>query len=219
MRRVLRFVFKLLALALVIFLLTALGIVLNGLSDAGQKADAALVMGDAAGVQGQSDPRLDRAVELYNDQEFPFIIVGGSASPAMTKYLERHGIPSSAIIEDHQGETTEEMAHRAAGIVASRQFQSVMIVTEYYRMTLAQLALTHEGVAGIQKAHVGKPDKADAWEIARATVALYEYIGKTYLLPAAEKAREEAQDGIDNIKKDGEKAKDKVNKGLDSLPK
>jgi hypothetical protein len=220
MGRVFRFVFKLFVGALVFFLLTAVGIVLDGLSDAGQKADVALVTGHAEVVQGKSDPRLDRVVQLYNDGEFPAIIVSGSTtSDAMAEYLESRGIPSSAIIEAHPEETAQQTARNVAEIMKEHQFQSVMIVAEYYHMALTQLALMHEGVTGIQKAHVGKPDKADAWKIGLEVVAVYDYVGKIYLLPAAEKAREEAQAGIEKAKVDAANAKEKVNKSLDGLTK
>jgi hypothetical protein len=226
MRRLFSLVFKLLVAALVIFLLTALWIVLDGLSDSGQKADVALVTGHAEAMQGASDPRLDRVVQLYNDGEFPFIIEteptgdpNHDGSGGIAAYLENHGIPANAIIEARQTENMPATAHDVADIMKSHHFQSVMIVTDYYRVTRIKLTLVHEGITDIQKAHVGKPDKADAWKIGREVVALYDYIGKVYLLPAAEKAREEAQAGIDKAKTDAEKAKGKVDKGLDSLPK
>jgi uncharacterized SAM-binding protein YcdF (DUF218 family) len=227
MRRLFSLVFKLLVAALVIFLLTAVWIVLDGLSDAGQKADVALVTGYPESPRGHAaEPRMDRVIQLYNDGEFPFIVVSGPTDPggydqpdAMAKYLESGGIPASAIIEENRGEDTQDAAHDMAGIMKSHQFQSVMLVTDYYRMTRARLALTHEGVADIQKVHVGKLRKEDAWKIGREVVALYDYIGKTYLLPAAEKAREEAQAGMDKAKTDVKKAKEKVDKSLDNMAK
>ena len=138
----------------------------------------------------------------------------------MAEYLEAHGLPSSAIITYNQGEeSTQETARIVAEIMKSHQFQSVMIISDYYRITRTKLALTHEGITNIEKAHVGKLQKEDAMKIGREVVALYDYIGKIYLLPAAEKAREEAQVGMDKAKSDAEQAKEKVDKNLDNMAK
>ena len=238
MRRLFNVIFQLVAAALLIFLFTAVWIVFDGLNDLGEKADVALVIGHSELSEGNAEqPRLDRVIKLYNEGEFPFIIVSGSTRrstitinnrsgiftddrPAeMAKYLESHGVPSNAIIEGRQGQNTQETARDVAGIMKSHQFQSVMIVTDYYHMTRTKLALHHEGVAEIQKAHVGKLQKEDALKIGREVVALYDYVGKVYLLPAAEKVKEEAKVGMDKAKVDAEQAKKKVDKSFDGLSK
>jgi hypothetical protein len=155
-------------------------------------------------------------VQLYNQGEFPFVIVGGSTSP---EYLESRGIPSSAIIEAHGSGTTQGNAREVAQIMKSHQLQSVMIVSDYYQITRTKLALNHEGITEIEKAHVGKLRKEDALKIGREVVALYDYIGKIYLLPAAEKVRKEAQVGLDKAKTDAETTKEKVDKSLDNMAK
>jgi uncharacterized SAM-binding protein YcdF (DUF218 family) len=217
MRRLFKIIFQLVAVAFLCFVGTAAWIVFSGLSDSGEKADVALVT-DLRGA--------DRAIKLYKEGAFPFIIVCGSTGQgsenevaAVGKYLESNGVPASAIIEDRRDENTLEAARHVAAIMKTRQFESVMIVADYYRITRAQLALDHEGVAEIDKAHVGKLQKEDALKIGREVVALYAFIGKVYLLPAAEKAKDEAKVGMDKASSDAEKAKDSVDKSLDGLAK
>ena len=230
MRRFFSLIFQLIAAALVIFLFTAVWIVFDGLIDLGEKADVALVTGDSETPQVNAEqPRLDRVIKLYNDGEFPFIILSGSTvrasrshdddPAAMAKYLESRGIASSVIIEDRRGKDTPDTAREVAEIMKSHRFKSVMVVTDYYHVTRTKLALVHEGIADIQKAHVGKLRKEDAWKIGREVVALYDYVGKIYLLPAAEKVKKEALVGLDKAKADAEKVKEKIDKSLDSLPK
>jgi uncharacterized SAM-binding protein YcdF (DUF218 family) len=227
MRRLFKLIFQLVAAALFIFLCTVAWILFDGLTDLGEKADVALVIGHSEYSQGKAEqPRLDRVVKLYNDGEFPFIIVSGGTSrstsdepAAIAKYLESQGVPANVIIQEHRGVTTAETARFVAEIMKSHQFDSVMVITDYYHVTRTKLALSHEGVAQIQKAHVGKLQKEDAWAIGREVVALYNYVGRVYLLPAAEKAKEEAQVGLDKAKVDAEKAKEKVDKSLDNMAK
>jgi vancomycin permeability regulator SanA len=227
MRRLFNVIFQLIVAGLVIFLLTAVWIVFDGLNDLGEKSDVALVTGRSEAREGAAEqPRLDRAIKLYNAGEFPFIIVSGATSrstydepAAMAKYLESHGIPSNAIIENHRAESTQDTARHVAEIMKSHEFESIMVVSDYYDITGTKLALTHEGVAEIQKAHVGKLQKEDAWKIGREVVSLYNYIGRVFLLPAAEKVKEEAKVGADKAKADAEQAKKKVDKSLDSMAK
>jgi uncharacterized SAM-binding protein YcdF (DUF218 family) len=226
MRRLFNLIFQLVAATVFIFLGTAAWIVFDGLSDSGQKTDVALVTGHAESAQGTSEPVLDHVVQLYNQGEFPFIIetepTGGpnhDGSGGIAAYLESKGIPSSAIIEAHWSGTTQGNAREVAQIMKSHQFQSVMIIADYYQITRTKLALTHEGIVDIEKAHVGKLRKEDAFKIGREVVALYDYIGKIYLLPAAEKVQKEAQVGMDKAKTEAEKAKGKVDKSLDSMVK
>jgi len=213
--------------AVFFFLCTSALIIFDGLNDQGQKADVALVTGHAQVVPGKPNPLLDRVVDLYNAGDFSFIILSGSTGgsagdepAAMAEYLERHGIPPGVVIRGRKGgESTQETASRVAEIMKLRQFKSVMIVADYYHITRTRLVLSHEGIAEVERAHVGRLQKEDAVKIAREVVALYVYVGKTYLLPAAEKVKKEAEVGIDKVDADALQAKDKVNKGLDNMAK
>jgi hypothetical protein len=100
-----------------------------------------------------------------------------------------------------------------------------MIVTSYYHITRTKLALEHAGVRDIEQAHSGVVEKDDAFMIARETIAFYYYLGKFYLLPAAENARQEAGPALEKVKQDVQadsnklksdagQAKDKVQQDL-----
>jgi hypothetical protein len=101
----------------------------------------------------------------------------------------------------------------------AHDLNSVMVVTDYYHVTRTKMALMHDGVISIQKAHVGKLSEDDAWEIAREVVALYTYVGRVYVLPVVEKVTQEAKVGVDKAKVDADEAKKKVDKGFDSMSK
>jgi hypothetical protein len=210
MRRLFSFIFRLVAAAIFLLLCLAAFVVFDGLNDAGQKADCALVTTRMDVTPGQTQqPALDRAVKLYNDGVFPVIIVGVSAKPgevsdttAMVGYLQSHGVPAGAIIEARRSATTQELTENVAEI-----------------MKRVKLELSHEGVGNIEKSHVGQLRKEDALRIGREVVALCDYVGHVYLLPAAEKAKAEAQVGMDKASVEAEEAKQKVDKSLDNLAK
>jgi len=227
MRRLFKLIFQLIAAAIFLFLCVAAWIVFDGLNDSGQKADCALVTGHIDSASGHvAQPALDYAAKLYNDRVFPVIIIAATSKPgtnddeeAMAKYLKSHGVPADAIILVRRSETTPELTHNVVAIMKSLQFQSVMIVADYFRVTRIKLALSHEGVGDIEKAHVGKLEREDVLKIGHEVVALCDYVGHVYLLPAAEKAKEEAKVGMDKASVEAQKAKEKVDKSLDSLAK
>jgi hypothetical protein len=226
MGRLFRVILQLVLVAVVIFILTAVLVVMDGLNDHGTKADIALVLSQPDGPHAGADPLLNYVVKLYHEGDFPAIIVFGSAGggvpdePAlMARYLESHGIAASAIIENHGNENTPGVARRVAEIMRENHAQSVMIIADYFRMTRMKLVLNQNEITDVDKAHVGKFQKEDVPGIAREVVALYDYVGTTFLLPAAEKVKSEAQVGLDNVRADAEKAKVKVDKSVDSLPK
>jgi uncharacterized SAM-binding protein YcdF (DUF218 family) len=224
MRRIIGFFIKLAVAALCFVGITVLLVIFDGLNDVGDSADAALVVGRDDGTV--DDAQLERAAKLYKDGEFHQIIVSSAseypsfdAQAAMTKSLEEHHVPSSAIIEDSGAKDTAEMAHDVAELMKDHNFTSVMIVSDYYRMTRIKLALLHAGVASIAKSHVGQASIGDAWPIAREVGALYSYFYHTFIAPTAEKVKQEATTEADKASKEAQKARDSVNNQLDKLPK
>ena len=223
MRRLFSLIFKLLGVVLVFFFVTVAWILFDGLSDLGDKAEVALVMGTPESTETVSDqPLLDRVVKLFNDGEFPLIIVSGSkvksGAQSMAKYLEEKGIPSNVIVID-EAATTPEATRKAVEIMKARDLHSVMIVTDYYHVTRTKLAFLHDGITSIQKAHIGVLDKSDAEAIGREVVALYGYVARVYVLPTVDKIAKEAKVGAEKAKADAEEAKKKVDKGFDTMSK
>jgi vancomycin permeability regulator SanA len=225
-------IFRLITLAVIILIGTAIWIVYDGLNDSGDHADCAVVPGGGVLRSGLPGPilrgRLDRAIELYRAGKFPLIIVSGATKlggydepAAMSNYLIEHQVPATAIVQDKIGAHTSDTGEDVARIMKERHLQSVMVVTNYYHITRTKLALKHGGLHDIEQAHVGVVQKEDAYMIARETVALYYYIGKFYLVPAAEKAKEDAQPTLEKVKQeaqtDGEKLKDEADKARDKV--
>ena len=200
-----RLLLNLIALALVIAIGTAVWIIIDGLNDQETPADCAVVLGNAVAADGTPgtvvQQRLDKAVELYRAGKFPLLIVSGGdkdgrdEAAGMDHYLTAHGVPFNAIIEDNAGINTNATAHDVAAIMQARGLHSCMIVSHYYHITRAKLALKHAGVTTLSQGHAGSLNPGDIYFIGREVVGVYDYLGKWYLRPAAEKA--EAQASID----------------------
>ena len=235
------FIFRLVALAALVFIGTAVWVVFDGLSDKGNHADVGVVPGTAVLRTGLPGPilraRLDRAIELYRAGKFPIVIVSGATKlggydepTVMTNYLVEHDVPRTSILTDSLGANTDDTGVDVAKIMKEHHVTTAMIVTNYYHITRLKLALQHAGIHDVEQMHVGVVNKEDAFMLGREVVALFDYLARFYLIPAAEKAGQEAQVAGKEIQKDAqagsakahdeaEKAKQKVNDGLDSLKK
>jgi vancomycin permeability regulator SanA len=199
-----RFLTQLITLVIVVAVLTAVWIVYDGVNDQGDSADCAVVLGTAVKTDGQPSPvlqaRLDRAIQVYQTGKVPLIIVSGAdhvegnnEASAMAAYLEAHGVPASAVIQDHLGVNTDATAHDTAKIMIERRLKSVMVVTSYYHIARTKMALRREGVSEIRQAHSGVVRKEDAFSIAREVIDIYYHLYKYYLGPATMKAAAVAQ--------------------------
>jgi vancomycin permeability regulator SanA len=231
-RGLFRLIFRLITLALLVLIGTAIWIVYDGLDDQGTHADVAVVPGNGIKRDGTPGPilrdRLDRAIELYDKGEFPLIIVSGATKlggydepAAMSNYLVEHQVPATAVIQDKVGIHTSETGDDVARIMHARGLHSVMVVTNYYHVTRTKLALRHAGIHDIEQAHVGVVRKDDAPMLAREVLALYYYLGRFYLVPATEQAKTEAWVDSQKMKEeaqvDGEKIKDQAEETRDKI--
>ena len=84
--------------------------------------------------------------------EYPFVIVsggydkiGGDEATAMGNYLAAHGVPPERIIRDSHGVNTYESARFTARLLHERGWRSVCVVTHFYHVPRARLALRRFG--------------------------------------------------------------------------
>jgi vancomycin permeability regulator SanA len=221
-----RLIYRLIALAVLVFVGTAVWIVFDGLNDHGDKADAAVVPGNAILRDGMPAPilrgRLDRAIELYQKGDFPLIIVSGATKlggydepAAMSNYLVEHQVPVTAVVQDKGGVDTFATGADVARIMHTHRLHSVMVVTDYYHITRMKLALEHAGVKDIDQTHSGVVTADDALRLTREVVALYYYIGKFYFIPAADKASAEAEVDAEQLKEQAQIESEKIKQSAD----
>ena len=158
-------------------------------ADSPQQADVMIVLG--AGLNsdtGEPLPtlayRLDRAVELYNAEYAPAIIVTGgmgvdepvSEAEAMRDYLVAAGVPESAILLEDQARDTAENMALSREIMEQNGFADAIIVTSDYHMWRA-LRLARD--AGVQATGATSPNSDTiffkAMNLARETLAWLQY--------------------------------------------
>ena len=95
----------------------------------------------------------------------------------MRDVLIRSGVPAGAIIVDREGNNTRLTAIHARRIMQERGWQSAVVISQYYHVPRAKLALRQEGVAHVSAAAA---EYRFAWtdplSIVREVAGFYSYM-------------------------------------------
>lgn len=168
-------------------ILIALAILISsGLNDKIGKADVALVLGNTVNTDGTPSPRLqarlDKTLELYRDGYFPTIIVSGGVgiegydeAKVMGDYLVSHGVPADQIIMDNEGINTSASAKKTLRILNESNKKSVLVVSQYFHLPRARLALERLAISPIYSAHANFFEWRDIYSSLREVIAYISY--------------------------------------------
>jgi vancomycin permeability regulator SanA len=169
-----------------LFLLGSCVIALEGIHDDIAHADVALVLGSKVEADGSPSSRLrarlDKAVELYRAGWFPEIIASGGIgqegyeeAEVMKAYLVSHGIPEERVIEDNSGVSTFASARKTRQILRERKLRSVMVISQYFHIPRAKLALSRFGIVTVHTAHANIFELRDVYSLLREVPACAQY--------------------------------------------
>jgi vancomycin permeability regulator SanA len=151
-------------------------------------ADLAVVLGSKVHPDGQPssglERRLERALDLYRSGAVKAILVSGGRgaegfqeADVMRDVLVRNGVPVSAIILDRDGNNTRLTAIHAHGIMQARGWRSAIVVSQYYHVPRAKLALRQEGAGQVSGAAAEyRFAWTDPWSILREWAGFYSYL-------------------------------------------
>jgi vancomycin permeability regulator SanA len=164
-------------------------IVIDGLNDEVKKADIAVVLGNKVELNGEPSDRLkarlDKAVELYQDGYFPYIIVSGGIgkegfdeAKVMKNYLIQQGVPADTIKEDNQGYNTYMTAENTSNIMNQLDAESVLLITQYFHISRTKLTFKKLGFKDVYSAHAEIFEFRDIYSTIREFPAYYKYVLK-----------------------------------------
>lgn len=176
---------------MLVLILGTVTIVVAGLRDRPGKADAGLVLGTTVELDGRPSTRLqarlDKTLELYRAGYFPKVITSGGLGKegydealVMRDYLVAHGIPSDRVIVDNQGNTTFLSARNMQRIAREQQWHSVFVVTQYFHVPRARLALERFGFATVYSSHAAFFEVRDVYSSPREFVGYLSYLLRRY---------------------------------------
>jgi len=140
----------------IVWVLAAVFISARGIYSRYDKADVAVIFGNALREDGTPKPilasRLDVGVSCFQAGDCPKLFVSGgidgpglNEATAMRDYLVARGVPAGRIIVDDQGDNTLATAHNAMRYMQENGISRVMLVSQYYHLPRAQLAFERVG--------------------------------------------------------------------------
>jgi vancomycin permeability regulator SanA len=170
-----------------LWLLAGMVLTSTGLLTRAQPADVAIVLGNTVYRDGSPSPRLaarlDRAVECHQQRQCGLIFVSGGVDAsgtdeaiAMRAYLTRRGIPADRIAVDSTGIDTWATAHNASVFMQDHGLSSAIVVTQYFHLPRAMLALRRFGVRDVSGAYPRFWEARDLYSIAREVLGFAWYV-------------------------------------------
>ncbi len=177
---------------LIVLLLWFLGhiafIIIDGITDDNKQADVIVVLGEKVNKDGvpsvRLKSRLDKALEVYNKGLADKIIVSGGADDkngineavVMRDYLISNNVSSKNIIVDENSDSTFDTAENTKNIMEKNNFESVVIVSQYFHITRAKLAFRKYDIEQIYSDCSYIVDLRDLYSIPREFIAYYYYL-------------------------------------------
>ena len=178
---------------------------IDGSRDAGDSADAALVLGFALAADGSPRPqivgRVEHAVALYKQGRVKRLVLSGGAGRAghteagvMRDLALAAGVPNDALILEEASRSTIENFACSRPVLETLAAQRVLLVTEPWHMTRAMLLAHRHGLFPSQS-----PASSAVWRDAReggfwlfrdAVAYLRERVRDLYAEPGTCNARE-----------------------------
>jgi uncharacterized SAM-binding protein YcdF (DUF218 family) len=137
-------------------------------TSAPQQADAIVVMG-AAQYNGNPTTvfaaRLDTAYQLWLDGYAPLIVLTGGKMPgdAFTEaetglqYMLDRGVPVAALVSENEGRDTWQSMQGVESVLADRDVDSVLIVTDGFHLLRSELMARSLGFVASGVAAEGSP--------------------------------------------------------------
>ena len=150
MSRAFRWTRRVLALALLAYLLLVAWVWRAGRLDQHRAADAIVVLG-AAQYNGRPSPvlkaRLDHAATLFREGLAPVVVVTGgigtgdrvSEATVGHRYLRGQAIPDSAIVVRPEGRTTDESMRSVGEWMRERDLARALLVSDAFHMARLRL--------------------------------------------------------------------------------
>lgn len=110
----------------------------------------------AGGVNGETEMRIERAVELYEAGAAPVLVVTGgtsgdapSVAEAMKEYAVANGVPEDAILVEDASRSTLQNALFSADLAELDKSEPIIIVTHRYHMPRARASFRWAGFENV----------------------------------------------------------------------
>lgn len=159
-------------------------IVIDGLSDNGEKADVAVILGNKVNEDGtlskRLEKRLESGIELYENHRVKKILVSGGLGKEgfyegdkMKAFLVSNGIPDSLIIIDNHGDNTRLTIENTLKLRSKIKFNSIIVVSQYFHVTRTKKLFKDQGFKNVSSVSPRYFEWRDLYSILREFPAYY----------------------------------------------
>lgn len=179
-------------LGLAWFVVHSILIVVDGFVDEVERVDAIVVLGNMVNADGSPSPRLqsrlDKAMGLYEEGYADWIVLSGGITwengqdeaEGMADYLESEGISGTDMILDKEGHDTYSSAKNIKQLMELYDWDSVLVVSNYYHISRSKLAFHRAGIENVYSASADFFEARDPYSVIREFVAYYFYLVRSY---------------------------------------
>ena len=105
---------------------------------------------------------------------------GHNEAEAMKRYLVEAGVPEDRIHVDAAGNDTFLTARNASRFMSEEGMRSALVISQYFHVPRAKLALERFGVSPLYSAHADIFELRDLYSIPREVIAFYTYLFRDY---------------------------------------
>jgi vancomycin permeability regulator SanA len=160
--------------------------ILDGITDKGETADIALILGNKVNEDGTLSRglahRMQCGLELYRAGHFKKIIVSGGKGKEghfegdkMREFLLQNGVPDSIILVDNDGFNTRASVKNTLLLREKLHFNSVLVVSQYFHLTRSKMLFRGSGLQ-ISSASPRFFEIRDVYSLIREFAAFYQQL-------------------------------------------
>lgn len=166
------------------FTIHTIYIIIDGLSDSGEKADIAIILENKVNEDGtlsaRLEKRLETGIELYKNYRVKKILVSGGLgkegfyeADKMKEFLISNAIPDSVILVDNYGNNTRLTVENTLKFHQKYKFKSIIVVSQYFHVTRTKKLLKEKGFMNVKSVSPRYFEWRDLYSILREFPAYY----------------------------------------------
>ncbi|WP_148229677.1 MULTISPECIES: YdcF family protein [Cellulophaga] len=159
-------------------------ITIDGLTKNEKTADIAVILGNKVNEDGTLSERLEKRLQcglrLFQNGQVKKIIVSGGLGKEgfyegnkMKAYLIKKNVPDSLVIIDNFGNNTLATVHNTIKLKDSLNFESIIVVSQYFHLTRTKMLFRKQGLKNISSASPEYFEFRDFYSLFREFVAYY----------------------------------------------
>lgn len=158
--------------------------VIDGVTDNGESADIAVVLGSKVNEDGTLSERLTKRLEcgldLYRAGRIKKIIVSGGfgkegfyEGDKMREFLVKNGVPDQLIFVDNLGNNTIATVDNALRVRDSLKYRSIIVVSQYFHLTRTKMLFRERGFENVSSVSPQYMEARDFYSLLREFLAYY----------------------------------------------